>query len=155
MRYVSNRARAEQEIGADIRRALEDIAFEYERILDGMFTLAKTGRLYGNRTALKRFAKSVARGRQPSKTTMQGVHTASAPGEAPAVWHSHLRTGVKHAISRVDAMTFSVQIGVSVQSGRSEIAQMLEFGTSRMAPRPAWRPALAILQQRLSARAGR
>jgi hypothetical protein len=153
MRYVSNRPAAEETIGAQIKAQLMATAFEYRKILDDSFRAPKSGRLYGAAKALRRFARAKAKGFTGRK--VGGVHRASAPGEAPAVWTAALRKSVRHIISRIDKMTYSVLIGVAAESGRGDISQMLEFGTSRMAPRPAWRPALAILQQRMSARSGR
>jgi len=86
---------------------------------------------------------------------------ASAPGEAPAIQTAALRKSVRRVITRISRLNYSVLIGVSLQGGRGgpagksgrSIAEDLEFGTSRMQARPAWRPALAILMQRV--RSGR
>jgi len=152
MNYVSNREATEEAIGAQIQAKLLSAAYEYERILDESFRAPKSGRLYGAKKALLKFARVKISG---SNARVGGVHRASAPGEAPAIWTGALRKSIRHIISRIAKMTYSIQIGVAPQSGRGDISKMLEFGTSRMAPRPAWRPALSILQNRMRARAGK
>ncbi len=133
--YKSNRPKAEAEIEGRIQRELLGIAATYERSLQMSFREPKSGRGY-------------RRGRKR-------LHIASAPGEAPAIDTAALSKGVAHIISRVGKAHFSIRIGVVVQSGRSDIALFLEFGTSRMSPRPAWRPALEVLRASMSNLRGR
>lgn len=127
MKYVSNRQSVEEQLGAQIKARLVQTAVEYERIMDDMMTEPKSGRLYG-------------------------AHRASAPGEAPGIMMAFLRKGIRHAIQQIDKMRWSVQVGVTEESGRAEISKFVEFGTSRMQPRPMWRPALAIMRERLLTR---
>jgi hypothetical protein len=78
-----------------------------------------------------------------------GMHRASAPGEAPAIQTGALRKGITHTVVQVAPGRWSTRVGVSTQSGRGgpakgssrSIAHMLEWGTSQMEERPAWRPA--------------
>lgn len=60
-------------------------------------------------------------------------HTASAPGATPAVDTGQLRASYGHSVTGND---------LRIASG-SEYAGYLEFGTSRMAPRPHLRPLMA------------
>ena len=64
-------------------------------------------------------------------------HRASAPGQTPAVDTGQLRASYGHKVTRT-ASGGELQIA----SG-SEYAPYLEFGTSRMAPRPHLRPLFA------------
>jgi hypothetical protein len=132
MRYVSNKGSVEEQLSAKIREQLVAKAVEYERIMDDMMTEPKSGRVY-----------------RSGKT---GTHRASAPGEAPGIWFAFLRKGIRHVVQQIDKMRWSVQVGVIEESGRAEISKMLEFGTSRMLPRPMWRAALAILTGRMAAK---
>lgn len=59
------------------------------------------------------------------------VHQASAPGEPPAVDTGRLRSSVSHEGPYVDGNRVHGRWGTNV-----EYADDLEFGTSRIAPRP-------------------
>jgi phage gpG-like protein len=59
-------------------------------------------------------------------------HVASAPGEAPAVDYGRLINSVQ--TTQVGSLTSEINTNV-------EYAASLEFGTRKIAPRPAWRPA--------------
>lgn len=61
------------------------------------------------------------------------VHQASAPGEPPAPDEGHLRDSVQPGKATPIEATLDVF---------AEYGEHLEFGTSRMAPRPFLRPAL-------------
>jgi HK97 gp10 family phage protein len=83
---------------------------------------------------VKRIQQGPATGRTYQR---RGVtHTASAPGQAPATDTGRL----------ANSITFE-QVGpVSVTVGSALIyAAYLEYGTTRMAPRPAWRPAVEAM----------
>jgi HK97 gp10 family phage protein len=82
--------------------------------------------------------KRIQRGPKTGRTYQRrGVtHTASAPGQAPATDTGRL----------ANSITFE-QVGpVSVTVGSALIyAAYLEYGTTRMAPRPVWRPAVEAM----------
>lgn len=85
-----------------------------------------TGRLYKSRGVKSRL------GRKGTKKRAKQLHQASAPGEPPAPDIGELRRSV----------------GTHVEGGVRRVgsplpqAPALEFGTQRIAARPAWRPAL-------------
>jgi phage gpG-like protein len=59
-------------------------------------------------------------------------HQASAPGEAPAIDYGHLVNSIQMEVTGpLTAIVYS----------NTEYAPYLEFGTTRMAARPAWVPA--------------
>jgi HK97 gp10 family phage protein len=125
------------------RKAVTALASRYERILQELFRLPKRGRLYGiNRKKLKALRKF----RAGKRKRAPNVHRASAPGQAPAIDTGALRKGITREIGK-DASGTYVEIGVSNESGRAEIAAHLEMGTVKMAPRPSWRPALDQLRK--------
>jgi hypothetical protein len=70
-------------------------------------------------------------------------HRASAPGDPPAVDEGVLRASYGHSVERT-ASGGTLTIG----SG-DEKAPWLEFGTSRMKPRPHVRPLMARNRQRI------
>lgn len=105
------------------RDMLLGLVRDYERILQESFRGQKTGRLY-----------------RVSKTGP--LHQASAPGEPPAILTGRLRQSVVFELTeRGDGI--EAVIGSSVK----DYPAMLEFGTSRMEPRPAWIPALDLLRK--------
>lgn len=157
-KYVSNRRQVEATLSEAIRARLTQLADIYERDLQEQFRSPKHGRLYGHAQALRRFAKREARIEQGADAAklrkVGGVHRASAPGEAPARDTSALAKSITRRIERIGKMNWRVSIGVNMQGGRGaptgsngkSIAEDLEFGTSKMEARPAWRPALERLR---------
>jgi hypothetical protein len=112
-----------------VTKRLQRVGFRFMAIIDRLFVAPKHGRLYRHGTV---------------------THRASAAGEAPAVDTAALRKSVTFEVhDSGDAI--AIDIGPSIESGRAEIAEMLEFGTSTIDPRPAWRPAFAQLQQEIEA----
>lgn len=109
-----------------IRKKILKLAQRYERILQGLFRTAKHGRIYTHGSV---------------------EHRASAPGEAPAIDTAALAKGVTHSDPQKTNGEWSIDFGESIESGRAEIAAMLEWGTSKIEARPAWRPALEQLKQ--------
>lgn len=73
-----------------------------------------------------------------------GRHTASAPGQPPAVDTGRLRASYTHEVGE-DARGPYVDIGTNV-----EYAPFLEFGTRHIAPRPHLRPAVEQETQRIA-----
>jgi hypothetical protein len=61
------------------------------------------------------------------------THRASAPGEAPATDTGRLASSVQYRSTG----QMSAEVSTAVEYGA-----YLEFGTARIAPRPAWRPAV-------------
>lgn len=85
-----------------------------------------SGRLYKSRGVTSRLAK------KGTKRRIKQLHQASAPGEPPAPDISELRRSVSTGvIARRRA------VGTPL-----DYAAALEFGTKRIKPRPAWRPAM-------------
>jgi hypothetical protein len=66
------------------------------------------------------------------------AHRASAPGEPPAVDTGTLVRNVEAIVGRQGGGW----VGETGVLAEAEYAMALEYGTARMAPRPAWRPAL-------------
>ncbi len=91
---------------------IRDIAFAIEAEMKILMTGPKHGRQY------------IRRGR---------IHTASAPGEPPAVDTGHLIQTIQTTIKSPTEAEIIVP---------AEYAQALEFGTGRMAARPFVRPAV-------------
>lgn len=79
--------------------------------------------------AVKRSFQGAKHGRVYSRG--QKSHTASAPGETPAIDYGALLNSISSAQEGSDAIVFTNQ----------EHGPMLEFGTSKMAARPFMRPA--------------
>lgn len=70
-------------------------------------------------------------------------HRASAPGSPPAVDTGRLRASYGHKVTRTPAGG-ELQIGTG-----DEKAKWLEFGTSKMEPRPHLRPVIARNRERI------
>lgn len=83
---------------------------------------------------------SVSRVKKGRKTRGPGrVHKASAPGEPPAVNRGDLLRSIGFKITTVGG-----RIIADCGSRLKGIPFWLEYGTKRIAPRPAWRPALVV-----------
>lgn len=78
---------------------------------------------------------------QPGTGRMYGTHRASAPGEPPAVETGHLRQSVQYTHEGGDH-----RVGTD-----APYAPPLEYGTSKMAPRPFMRPGLEAARRELPA----
>ena len=92
---------------------------------------------------VKAYQRGPATGITYEKSNPNRTHTASAPGEAPATDTGRLASSVNY--KKDGAMSATVG---------SEIvyAAMLEFGTSRIAPRPAWVPAVEAMRSKFERR---
>jgi hypothetical protein len=88
------------------------------------------------------FAKSLIR-----KTNPKPHKTPSAPGEAPAIITSFYKGSIRYEKPR----PLVRRLGSTLQplSGAASRALYLELGTSKMAPRPVFRPALVELEARI------
>jgi hypothetical protein len=132
-----------QEMRRIARVVVVAIARAYERELQELFRAPKHGRLYGiTRKKLKQLRRFKAgkRKSRPSK-----VHRASAAGEAPAINTGRLRQSVGHVVTD-DANGVTVTVGTSIKE--PPYPSYLETGTSKMAARPAWVPALEIVRSK-------
>jgi hypothetical protein len=106
-----------------IAERLNKIGYRFMAIIDRLFTAPKHGRIYIKGTV---------------------SHQASAAGEAPAIDTGALRKSVAFEVAGGDD-ALALNIGPTDESGRAEVAEYLEFGTSKIEPRPAWRPAFELL----------
>lgn len=77
--------------------------------------------------------KTMMQDQKSGRTYPRGsrMHTASAPGEAPAIDYGALINSIQLSFGDMQAAVYS----------NMEYAPHLEFGTTKMAPRPAWIPA--------------
>lgn len=75
-------------------------------------------------------------GRVYQRYNPRRTHTASAPGEAPASDTGFLHNNISR---KIDPDGLGGEVGTSI---RVKYAKMLEFGTSKMQPRPFLFPAL-------------
>jgi len=76
----------------------------------------------------------------PGGGHMYGSHRASAPGQAPTVLTGDLRASITHTVIKIGLFLTAI-VGTD-----KEYAPMLEFGTSRMSPRPFMRVTVARIQ---------
>ncbi len=77
------------------------------------------------------------------KQNLSMKHTASAPGESPATDTGRLASSV--VFSRAGRLSAEVETKVAY-------GPMLEFGTQKIAMRPAWRPAVEAIQPKFQKR---
>lgn len=87
--------------------------------------------------------KIVAVFRTDGKANLSPSHTASAPGEAPATDTGTLAGSIYHE------KTGKTQVTIG---SRLKYARYLEFGTTKIRPRPAWQPASVEGQKKLMKR---
>jgi hypothetical protein len=80
---------------------------------------------------IKRYQRGPKTGRTYTRGNVE--HTASAPGESPATDTGRLVSGTDFKSTG----KLSAEVGNKVKYGA-----MLEFGTFKIAPRPAWLPAI-------------
>jgi len=123
-----------------LQAALSEMTKEIEAEVDK--AIDATGlELRGN--IIKNYQRGPASGATYEKYNPRRTHRASAPGEAPATDTGRLASSVNY--KKDGAMSATVG---------SEIvyAAMLEFGTSRIAPRPAWVPAVEAMRSKFERR---
>lgn len=106
------------DINKNVGKLIRQIAFAVEAEMKTLMTLPKHGRDYkrGSRT-----------------------HTASAPGEPPAVDTGFLINSIQTVIKSDTEAVITIP---------AEYAEGLEFGTSRVAARPFVRPAISGVLKR-------
>ena len=72
--------------------------------------------------------------------------TPSLPGQPPAVVTGTLRSSIT---SVLNSRNLEVWVGVDAGSPANKYAAALEFGTSRIAPRPYLRPAMQLSKKKI------
>jgi len=92
---------------------------------------------------VKAYQRGPASGVTYEKYNPRRTHTASAPGEAPATDTGRLASSVDFKRDGPMSATVGSQVAY---------AAMLEFGTSRIAPRPAWVPATEAMRPKFRRR---
>jgi len=92
---------------------------------------------------VKAYQRGPASGVTYEKSNPRRTHTASAPGQAPATDTGRLASSVD--FKREGPMSATVGSQVAY-------AAMLEFGTSRIDPRPAWVPATEAMRPKFRRR---
>lgn len=108
----NNFAKIAEKLAAECERIVQTTAAQIEQDAKMSMRGSKSGRIY-------------QRGRR--------THTASAPGEPPAIDTGNLVNSIE--TRRVNAFTARVNVG-------AEYGAALEFGTDTTAPRPFLRPAV-------------
>ena len=98
------------------------------------------------RTAMLTTLSGSRGGKQYPVPGTRRTYTASAPGEAPAVLFGDLRRSVRVGSPEVTPNGIKISVGSDLQK-----AAWLEFGTSEMRPRPAWKPTMQAEQSALKA----
>jgi len=92
---------------------------------------------------MKAYQRGPASGVTYEKYNPRRTHTASAPGEAPATDTGRLASSVNYKREGPMSATVGSQVAY---------AAMLEFGTSRIDPRPAWVPATEAMRPKFRRR---
>jgi len=92
---------------------------------------------------VKAYQRGPASGITYEKYNPRRMHQASAPGEAPATDTGRLASSVDFKRDGPMSATVGSQV---------VYAAMLEFGTSRIAPRPAWVPATEAMRPKFRQR---
>lgn len=174
MPYASRRSQADAKVSEWIRKELETIGDHYMLDLDAAFATPKKGVDYHAERSVQFAAGLQASGENQlvsftvnrgkvrggkGKKRAKGARS-SAPGEAPAIQTAALRKSIRARIVHLNKTAWALRIGVSIQGGRGSpqgrtgrsIANDLEFGTSTMRPRPAWRPVLVKLRAWMATR---
>ena len=127
-----------KEIEAEVDKAVDATGLELRgEVVKAYQRGPKTGRVYTH-YFFTDGSGNLRRGRERDKP-----HQASKEGEAPATDSGRLASSVNY--KKDGAMSATVG---------SEIvyAAMLEFGTSRIAPRPAWVPAVEAMRSKFERR---
>lgn len=136
MAGFANRNRLNIKLGAiaravrpEIRRALQRGGLAIEnRAVEGIIDPPKTGRIY------------------PSKHRKGAKHQASAPGEFPAADSGRLHQSITTAVVQDNDAAVVVHTAAN-----APYAMALEYGTSKMAPRPFMTPSFQAHEQQIKA----
>ena len=104
------------------------------RALDRMQTTRMQMACIHLQNEIKRTLSGPRSGKKYRVPGTKRYYTASAPGEPPAVRTGRLRNSIKYKLVR-GFMRAKGEVGSSL-----DYAAQLEFGTSKMAPRPYLRP---------------
>jgi phage gpG-like protein len=94
---------------------------------------------------VRAYQRGPATGRVYEKYNPRRTHQASAAGEAPATDTGRLANG----------MVYDRDGAAVVLSNSVSYAALLEYGTSRIDARQAWRPAVEAMRERFQARVDR
>ena len=116
--------------GKELQAALRNMGPELQDVV-GQIVEGTGLELRGD--IVKRYQSGPASGRVYQKYNPRRTHRASAPGEAPMSDTGQLAGSVVYKVVS--------DMAVEVSSGMPRAA-WLEYGTTQMAPRPAWRPAV-------------
>jgi len=76
----------------------------------------------------------------PGGGHLYGSHRSSAPGQAPSVWTGDLRASITHTVIKI-GMFLTAVVGTD-----KDYAPKLEYGTSKMEPRPFMRVTIDRIQ---------
>jgi phage gpG-like protein len=118
----------------DLQAALQKISAEAQVEVDR--AVEATGlELRGE--IVKAYQRGPASGQVYEKFSPRRRHKASAPGEAPATDTGRLASSVNYKKDGPMSATVGSEL---------VYAAMLELGTSRIAPRPAWVPAVEAMR---------
>jgi phage gpG-like protein len=115
-------SRVASELRRDARLALQAGAVVLQQAVVDKYSTPGTGRVY-------------------EKYNPRRTHQASSPGDPPAPDTGALRNSVQ--ITQTER---GYRVGTNL-----EYAPPLEYGTPRIAPRPAWRPAIDESRERMGA----
>ena len=116
--------------GKELQAALRNMGPELQEVV-GQIVEGTGLELRGD--IIKRYQSGPASGRVYQKYNPRRTHQASAPGQAPMSDTGRLANATVYKV--VDDMTVEVSNDVFY-------AAWLEYGTTQIAPRPAWRPAV-------------
>lgn len=76
----------------------------------------------------------------PGGGKLYGSHRASSPGQPPTTWSGDLRASITHQVMKLGLFLTAI-VGTD-----KTYAPKLEYGTSKMAPRPFMRVTIAKIQ---------
>ena len=132
------------DLKAEIDKAVNITAFELQKDLQKRISAPGTGttyyRIYDEKTGFTSIFAGDSEGYVTSvygRLNLSATHRASKAGEAPASDSGALLRSIY--LNRVDG-------GTVVVGSKLLYAAWLEYGTRKIAPRPAWRPAALLAQ---------